>query len=392
MTRSRPPPRDRPLDALPQARRPRDRYRRPRAAESAPGRAVRARRAAPAPFRHVVDAQRSARPAPPPSSRRRCFRRGACPPEPRPRARRSSACGSAPTTSGQPSEWNSARPFISSRLWRDVLAEAEARIDQDSLARDRRPPRPPRCAPRARDRPRPAHRRSAGRPASSRARPCGASARPARRRRRDHLRRAVVIGQRRHVVDHPRAGLDRCRHDVSLARVDRDRRAAASELPDRPGRSARFRRLPRSSSRPGRVDSPPTSMIAAPSRGHVRARLGCGRGVREPAAVGEAVGRGVDDCHHLRLVEADRSLAELQRSARRRSAPPIARPCRRRTALRCLRPAPARSRRACALDPDQLDRGEPGQPAGKPRDLPVMAEGRIDEGGRAKKRAHRRAL
>ena len=44
--------------------------------------------------------------------------------------------------------------------------------------------------------------------------------------RGDDARRAVVVGQRRDVVDHPRAGLERGRHDVSLARVDRHRHAA----------------------------------------------------------------------------------------------------------------------------------------------------------------------
>ena len=54
-----------------------------------------------------------------------------------------------------------------------------------------------------------------------------------------------------------------------------------------------------------------------------RAGFGRGRGVGELAAVGEAVGRHIDDAHHLRLVEADRPLAELQRRARRSQRLPL---------------------------------------------------------------------
>ena len=58
-------------------------------------------------------------------------------------------------------------------------------------------------------------------------------------------------------------------------------------------------------------------------RRHVRAGLGGRGGIGELAAVGEAVGRGVDDAHHLRLVEADGALAELQRRPRRRQRLPL---------------------------------------------------------------------
>ena len=115
-------------------------------------------------------------------------------------------------------------------------------------------------------------------------------------------------------------------------------------------------------------------------------------GVGELAAVGEAVGRGVDDAHDLRLVEADGALAELQRRARRGQRGPL----RGHVIVEAVFDALDRHQlgrgSAMAIDRDQLDGGEPVQPAGEPRDLAVMAEGRIDEAGRAEERAHRSAL
>ena len=102
---------------------------------------------------------------------------------------------------------------------------------------------------------------------------------------------------------------------------------------------------------PGPVDSPPTSMIAAPCRRHVGARRRGRRRVGELPAVGEAVGRHVDDAHHLRLVEADGALAELQRRPRRRQRLPLRGHVLVEAALRSPRPAPARSTRACGLRP-----------------------------------------
>ena len=53
---------------------------------------------------------------------------------------------------------------------------------------------------------------------------------------------------------------------------------------------------------------------------------------------------------------------------------------------RASMPSTGTSSRA-AVAVDQLDRGEPVQPARQPRDLAVMAERRIDEAGRAEERA-----
>ena len=56
-------------------------------------------------------------------------------------------------------------------------------------------------------------------------------------------------------------------------------------------------------------------MIAAPSAA-MSAPAAAAAAIGELAAVREAVGRDVDDAHHLRLVEADGALAELQRRPR----------------------------------------------------------------------------
>ena len=53
-------------------------------------------------------------------------------------------------------------------------------------------------------------------------------------------------------------------------------------------------------SEPGRVDSPPTSTIAAPSAIIRFAAVDCDRRVEVDAAVRERVGRDVDDAHHRR--------------------------------------------------------------------------------------------
>ena len=231
--RSRAPARDRPLDALPQARRPRESTPPPRrpTGVSAWSRMPRATTLSAWTVSNTSWTRRicapcsaalSAKAMLPPSR----LSAGASPDKaPIVRLRL------APTTIGQPSEWNSARPFISSRLWatflpkpkpgsirirsrampgvlrgRDPLLEPQIDLDQHVvvarvvLHRLRRA-----LVVHQHDR----HRRG-----------------------RDHAGRAVVVGQRRDVVDHSRAGLDRRRHDVGLARVDRHRRSAARKLAD----------------------------------------------------------------------------------------------------------------------------------------------------------------
>src|SRR5579875_222209 len=64
---------------------------------------------------------------------------------------------------------------------------------------------------------------------------------------------------------------------------------------------------------PGRVDSPPTSMISAPARSSARALGGAAR-IQVNAITGKAVGRHVEDTHHVRaLPPAKQRVANTQR-------------------------------------------------------------------------------
>ncbi len=101
------------------------------------------------------------------------------------------------------------------------------------------------------------------------------------------------------------------------------------------------------------------------------------------AAVREAVGRDVEDGHHLRLIERDRPIAGADRRPRRDQA-------------RENRMAGFVEHRGEALDGhkglphaasvlglDQLDSGETGEPAGEAQHLAVMIRGGVDEACRA---------
>ena len=220
----------------------------------------------------------------------------------------------------------------------DGLAEAEAGIDEQVRARD--PGRVGRgdALLEPLDRSRPARRRSADRPASTAGSPWWCISTTGTPGRRSHLGRALVEGQRRDVVDHPRPGLERCRHDVGLARVDRHRRAARGKLADDRHHPLDLIAFPhRCGARPGRFAADVDDRRALGR--HVRARFGGGRRIGKVPAVGKAVGRDVDDAHHLRLVEADGARRRAAAAAAGWSAAPIAAPCPRRSGFRSPPPA-----------------------------------------------------
>ena len=86
--------------------------------------------------------------------------------------------------------------------------------------------------------------------------------RPALGAERGHLRVAAQGGD---VVDDRRAGVERRRGDRRLRGVDRDRAPRRRPAPRSPARPAAAPPPRRTASAPGRVDSPPTSRIAAPA-------------------------------------------------------------------------------------------------------------------------------
>ena len=124
-------------------------------------------------------------------------------------------------------------------------------------------------------------------------------------------------------------------------------------------------------------------MIAAPSAAMSLPASAAASGAGKAPAVGEAVGRDVDDAHHLRLVEPDRARAELQRRPRAGQRRPVRRHGVVEPALDPFDRHQFARDPPTAFDAQQFDAREPVQPARKPRDLAVMPERRIDEAGRA---------
>ena len=93
--------------------------------------------------------------------------------------------------------------------------------------------------------------------------------------------------------------------DLGMARVDRDRHASSDAKRTTTGRTRASSAATGTGSAPGRVDSPPTSRIAAPSAMRRSARSDRGGRVVDAAAVGERVGRDVEDAHDERPVERE---------------------------------------------------------------------------------------
>ena len=118
-----------------------------------------------------------------------------------------------------------------------------------------------------------------------------------RRRRRASMSGSAVPPETSFTIAAP--GLERGRRDraPSWCRCSPGPRLAADELPhDRQRRGAAPRRR-RPASAPGRVDSPPTSSTAAPAAASARPCATAASASRVAAAVGEGVGRDVDDPH-----------------------------------------------------------------------------------------------
>ena len=303
----------------------------------------------------------------------------------RQRADRPLAAGAEHERAAEPVEQRQAVHQL--EIVRDGLAEAEAGIDEDLVARDAGRLRRGDPLLEPVDTPRPARRRSAGRPASSAGRPGGASARPAR------PAAATTSAERGSKVS----------AETSLTSARR-RRARPPSPPPCGCRSTPPRRPPRAAGRPartrsisspshtglapGRVDSPPTSMIAAPAAAMSAPAVGRGAARRRYAPPSEKLS-GVTLRMPITCGWSSRMVRSPSCSGGRGDGQrcPVGGHARRRSALRC-RSTGTSSADPPSSDVDQLDRGEPVQPAGQPRDLAVMAERRIDEAGRAEEGAH----
>src|SRR6185295_12979162 len=177
----------------------------------------------------------------------------------------------------------------------DRLAEAEARVDRDSIARDAR------LLQRARaleQEPRDLghHVVVAGLLLHRAGRALHVHHHHCRLRVRDRIDRTLTA-QSVHIVHHGAAGSDRRAHDVGLHRVHRDRDTFLRErfhhrnhpahfFLDRDGLRARPRRLAAHVDQVG-------ALVA--KREAVRDRL---RSIEEPPAIGERIRRDVHDAHH----------------------------------------------------------------------------------------------
>ena len=78
--------------------------------------------------------------------------------------------------------------------------------------------------------------------------------------------RERLVAQARHVVDDAGARVEARGRDLGARRVDRDAGAALGRVPHDLEHARELLARPAPARRPGRVDSPPTSMMSAPSR------------------------------------------------------------------------------------------------------------------------------
>ena len=225
--------------------------------------------------------------------------------------RRASPCATSRRAPAQPSaEQLVAGARSSSRLCVERLAEAEARVDDDALARDARAPRSA-CA-RSRRKSRTSRDDVvvvSASAASCAARPACASGRrrTSRARRRPRARPARCSA--RDVVDHVGAGVERRAHHRGLASCRPRPGTPSSRAPSTTGSTRASSSASATGGAPGRrrlaADVEDVGALAQ-QRSRVRERRA---GVEVAAAVGERVGRDVDDAHHERPREIEREAA-----------------------------------------------------------------------------------
>ena len=127
-----------------------------------------------------------------------------------------------------------------------------------------------------------------------------------------------VVGERRDVVEEVGAGVEGGPRDGGIAGVDRDRQRealGAQRRDDRDDAGDLLGDRHRIGARAG-SNSPPMSRMSAPAAASARACASASGRREVQAAVGEAVGRDVQDAHDPRPVEREAA----DRRARRREA------------------------------------------------------------------------
>ena len=197
---------------------------------------------------------------------------------------------------------------------------------------------------------------------------------------RHHPRRPFVPGQSGDVVDQRRAGAERGFHHACLAGVDRHRGAARAERGDQRQHPLDLVAFPH------RLGAGPGAFAA-----DVEHRSACltGRETLVDAgsdpSIRKTVGGRIEDRHHLRMVEPDGARAQLQRRTRGSQCGPSGGADVVRETVLNLRNRHQRGRDSpVTADRQHFDRAKPLHRPRQPSDLPVIAERRVDESGRAK--------
>ncbi len=192
------------------------------------------------------------------------------------------------------------------------------------------------------------------------------------------LQRPVVEKQGRYVIDQGGACGHCSVHDRGLAGVDGDSGSRTGQTADQRFNAGNFVPFPHQR-RAGACGFTADIDDGGTSAGHGERRIDGRFDIPIFPAVGKTVGRHIDDTHHLRLVQTDRPLPQLQGRARRCQAGvklPATRLLFRRNAGEKFVPLPHIDKvpfRARARAVNDLDLREPQHRSGKPNRGPVMA-------------------
>ena len=139
----------------------------------------------------------------------------------------------------------------------------------------------------------------------------------------DHFGAARIMREARDVVDQMRARFQRSLHHRCLARVHADRRAHAGAGLDRGDDAFDLVAFPQRLATRARAFAAHVD-DRCPRFDHGGGVVTAGLGiVQEAPTVAEAVGRDVEDAHHLRLVERHGPRPQLQRRMRERQIGPL---------------------------------------------------------------------
>ena len=126
-----------------------------------------------------------------------------------------------------------------------------------------------------------------------------------------NFKRAIIIPQRRNIVNHRRASANRALHDRGFARIDRNSSPCPRQSADERFHAREFIAFPHKW-RAGTGGFTANVDNRSPRTRHRKCCFGGHVYVNILPTVGEAIGRGVNDAHHVRLIQPDGPRAHLQ--------------------------------------------------------------------------------